>query len=54
MNEASAWTHKAAIAELMTRYVALNDAADWAALAGLYTEEARMNRPDGSRRPTMR
>lgn len=45
MDEASAWIHKAAIAELMTRYLALNDAADWEALAGLYTEDARMNRP---------
>ena len=45
MDEASAWVQKAAITELMTRYLALNDAGDWEALAGLFTEDARMNRP---------
>lgn len=45
MDDAGAWIHKAAIAELMTRYLALNDAGDWDALAGLFIEDARMNRP---------
>lgn len=45
MDEASPWLHKVAITELITRYAALNDAGDWDALAGLYTEDARMNRP---------
>lgn len=39
------WVDKAAIAELITRYAALNDARDWHALAALYTEDGRMNRP---------
>jgi len=45
MDEAGAWGAKAAIAELITRYAALSDAGDWDALAALYTEEGRMNRP---------
>ena len=39
------WIAKAAIAELITRYAALNDAADWEAVAALYVEEGRMSRP---------
>ena len=38
-------TERAAIAELITRYAALNDAGDWDALAALYTEDGRMSRP---------
>ena len=34
-----------AIARLITRYVALNDAARWEELAALYTADGRMNRP---------
>ena len=45
MDEASAWIHKAAITELITRYAALSDAGDWEALAALYTDAGRMNRP---------
>ena len=45
MDEAGAWTARAAIAELITRYAALNDAGDWDAVAALYTEEGRMSRP---------
>jgi len=45
MDEAREWVARAAIAELITRYAALNDAGDWEAVAGLYTEHARMNRP---------
>jgi hypothetical protein len=45
MDEAAAWIERAAIAELITRYAALNDAGDWDAVAALYTEEGRMNRP---------
>ena len=46
MDEASRWINKAEIAELMTRYLALNDAGDWEALAGRCTPRmARMNRP---------
>ena len=45
MDELRAWILKAEIAELITRYVALNDAADWEAVAALYTEDGRMNRP---------
>ena len=45
MDEVGAWTARAAIAELITRYAALNDAADWEAVAALYTEDGRMNRP---------
>jgi hypothetical protein len=36
---------KAAIAELITRYAALNDAGEWEAVAALYTADGRMNRP---------
>jgi hypothetical protein len=45
MDEVRAWMAKAAITELITRYAALNDAGDWDALATLYTEDGRMNRP---------
>jgi 3-phenylpropionate/cinnamic acid dioxygenase small subunit len=45
MDEAAAWMARAAIAELITRYAALTDAGDWDALAALYTEDGRMNRP---------
>jgi ketosteroid isomerase-like protein len=45
MDEVKAWTAKAAIAELITRYAALNDAGDWDAVAALYTEDGRMSRP---------
>jgi len=45
MDEAAAWLARAAIAELITRYAALNDAGDWDALAALYTEDGRMSRP---------
>ena len=37
MDETAAWIATAAIAELITRYAALNDAGDWDALAALYT-----------------
>ena len=46
MDELRAWLLKSEIAELLTRYVALNDAADWESLAALYTEDGRMNRLD--------
>lgn len=45
MDEAGAWTARAAIAELITRYALLNDAGDWDAVAALYTEQGRMSRP---------
>jgi hypothetical protein len=45
MDEAMVWTAKAAVAELIVRYAALNDAGDWDAVAALYTEDGRMNRP---------
>jgi ketosteroid isomerase-like protein len=45
VDEARAWQAKAAIAELITRYATLNDTAEWAAVAALYTEDARMSRP---------
>jgi ketosteroid isomerase-like protein len=45
MDEALAWTARAAISELITRYAALSDAGDWDALAGLYAEDGRMSRP---------
>jgi ketosteroid isomerase-like protein len=45
MDEAYAWMAKAAIAELITRYAALNDAGDWDGVAALYTEDGRMSRP---------
>ncbi|MEO6153174.1 MAG: nuclear transport factor 2 family protein [Croceibacterium sp.] len=32
---------------LIKRYVNLNDAHDWRAVAALYTEDARMGRPSG-------
>lgn len=34
-----------AIERLLLDYVAANDAGDWDAIAGLYTEEGRMSRP---------
>jgi hypothetical protein len=45
MDEVKAWTTKAAIAELIVRYAALNDTGNWEALAALYTEDGRMSRP---------
>lgn len=45
MDETNAWVAKAAIAELITRYAALNDAGDWDGVAALYTDEGRMSRP---------
>jgi hypothetical protein len=45
MDETYAWMAKAAIAELITRYAALNDAGDWDGVAALYTEDGRMSRP---------
>lgn len=45
MDEVKAWIAKAAIAELITRYALLNDAADWDSVAALYTEDGRMSRP---------
>ena len=45
MDETSAWLARSAIAELITRYAALNDAGEWDALAALYTEDGRMSRP---------
>jgi 3-phenylpropionate/cinnamic acid dioxygenase small subunit len=45
MNETDAWVAKAAIAELITRYAALNDAGDWDSMAALYTDDGRMSRP---------
>jgi ketosteroid isomerase-like protein len=45
MDEARAWIARAAITELITRYAALNDTADWEAVAALYTEDGRMARP---------
>jgi hypothetical protein len=45
MDETIAWAAKAAIAELITRYAAFNDAGDWDGVAALYTEDGRMSRP---------
>jgi len=45
MDETNSWAAKAAIAELITRYAALNDAGDWDGVAALYTDEGRMSRP---------
>jgi hypothetical protein len=45
MDERDVWMEKLAIAELITRYAALTDAADWDAVAALYTEDGRMSRP---------
>ena len=45
MDEARVWAAKAAVAELIVRYAGLNDAGDWDAVAALYTEDGRMNRP---------
>jgi hypothetical protein len=45
MDEVKAWTAKAAIAELIVRYAALNDAGNWDAVASLYTVDGRMSRP---------
>jgi len=45
MDEQGAWTAKAAITELITRYAALIDEGAWDELAALYTETARMSRP---------
>jgi hypothetical protein len=45
MDDVKAWAAKAAIAELIVRYAALNDAGDWDAVAALFTEGGRMSRP---------
>jgi ketosteroid isomerase-like protein len=45
MDDTNAWAAKAAIAELITRYAALNDAGDWDGVAALYTDDGRMSRP---------
>jgi hypothetical protein len=45
LNTLESWLAKAEIAELITRYAALNDAGDWDAVATLYTVSGRMNRP---------
>ena len=45
MDDSEVWMSKAAIAELITRYAALNDAGDWDGVAALYTEAGRMSRP---------
>jgi ketosteroid isomerase-like protein len=45
VDETSVWLAKAAIAELITRYAALNDAGDWDGVAALYAEDGRMSRP---------
>jgi SnoaL-like domain len=45
MDDAPACSARAAIADLITRYAALNDSGDWEALAALYTEDGRMSRP---------
>ena len=44
-DEGGVFAAKAAIAELITRYAALIDAGDWDAVAALYTDDGRMNRP---------
>src|ERR1700683_4329716 len=46
MDDSEVWMSKAAIAELITRYAALNDAGDWDGVAALYTEAGRMSRPN--------
>jgi ketosteroid isomerase-like protein len=45
MDETNVWLAKAAIAELITHYAALNDAGDWDGVAALYTDGGRMSRP---------
>jgi len=45
MDDVKAWAAKAAIAELIVRYAALNDAGDWDAVAALFTVDGRMSRP---------
>ncbi len=45
MDEVQTWCAKAAIVELITRYAVLNDTGDWDAVAALYTDDGRMNRP---------
>ena len=45
IDETNAWAAKAAIAELITHYAALNDAGDWDGVAALYTDDGRMSRP---------
>ncbi|MGA2189613.1 MAG: nuclear transport factor 2 family protein [Steroidobacteraceae bacterium] len=44
MDETHARMAKAAIAELITRYAALNDAGDWDGVAALYTEAVLLPR----------
>jgi hypothetical protein len=41
MDESYAWMAKAAIAESLTRYAALNDAGDWDGVAALCTRMVR-------------
>ncbi len=45
MSELDEWATKAAISELIVHYAALNDAGNWEAVAALYMEDGRMNRP---------
>ena len=45
MSDLEDWVAKAAISELIVRYAALNDAGDWEAVASMYTQDGRMNRP---------
>jgi hypothetical protein len=45
VDETRAFMARADIAELITRYATLNDTADWEAVAALYTEDGRTNRP---------
>ncbi|HEY0746786.1 MAG TPA: nuclear transport factor 2 family protein [Steroidobacteraceae bacterium] len=45
MDETNVWLAKLAIAELIIRYAALNDAGDWDGVAALYTDDGRMSRP---------
>jgi len=39
--------------KLINRYTLLNDAADWDAVAGLYTEDGRMARPSAPDQPVI-
>lgn len=45
MDDTATLADKLAITELVTRYAALTDAADWKAVAALYTADGRMSRP---------
>lgn len=42
-----------ACTKLINRYTLLNDAADWDAVAALYTEDGRMARPSAPDRPVI-